>query len=666
MPTPSLSLHSVLLKRLFAGLLAALLFTTQAQAWWNSEWMIRKKITVDVSAGGISEDVGTAAAILIRLHDGDFQFGEAKDGGADVRFVSEDDKTLLPYHIEKFDSLMNEMFVWVKVPGVKAGAKVNFWLYYGNASDKTAKADDSKGTYDADTVLVYHFSEKNTPANDFTMTGNGAQNVGLPVEGSLIGGGIRFDGKGAVTIPGGSSLTWAEDAPMTWSLWVKPGAPEPNQAIFTRRDGANAFVIGSENGVPYVSVTKGGTAQKTTGGAPMTNAWTHLAVVADAAKITLYVNGDSYATLNAGLPALSTPAALGGEASPAAGEAAPASPDGSTAFNGEVDELQISKVARPVGFVKLQATEQAGGDKAAKVLGMAADERQSNWLSWLMSGTAGILIKSLTLDGWVVIGLLTVMAGISWFVMISKGSYLNAIARGNKLFLQEWEHVVNDLTVLDNADDEKIKTLGGRIDAVKRRAMRNSSVYRIYHIGAVEIRKRVSKGNRFLTVRSIQAIRASLDGGMVIETQNLNSQLVLLTIAISGGPFLGLLGTVVGVMITFAAIAAAGDVNVNAIAPGIAAALVATVAGLAVAIPSLFGYNYLLARVKDATTNMHVFIDEFVTKMAEYYGDENVPPDSGVSGALPIEYSNGNGNGNGETKRQTDPNVRRGSEPKAN
>jgi biopolymer transport protein ExbB len=72
-------------------------------------------------------------------------------------------------------------------------------------------------------------------------------------------------------------------------------------------------------------------------------------------------------------------------------------------------------------------------------------------------------------------------------------------------------------------------------------------------------------------------------------------------------------------MITFAAIAAAGDVNVNSIAPGIAGALVATVAGLAVAIPALFGYNYLLARVKDATSNMHVFVDEFVTRMAEYY-----------------------------------------------
>jgi biopolymer transport protein ExbB len=95
--------------------------------------------------------------------------------------------------------------------------------------------------------------------------------------------------------------------------------------------------------------------------------------------------------------------------------------------------------------------------------------------------------------------------------------------------------------------------------------------------------------------------------------------MVLLTIAISGGPFLGLLGTVVGVMITFAAIAAAGDVNVNSIAPGIAAALVATVAGLAVAIPALFGYNYLVAKVKDIVSEMHGFTDELITRMAETY-----------------------------------------------
>ena len=92
--------------------------------------------------------------------------------------------------------------------------------------------------------------------------------------------------------------------------------------------------------------------------------------------------------------------------------------------------------------------------------------------------------------------------------------------------------------------------------------------------------------------------------------------------SVHGGPFLGLLGTVVGVMITFAAIAAAGDVNVNAIAPGIAAALLATVAGLGVAIPALFGYNYLASRIKNITIAMQIFVDEFVTRTAELYGQK--------------------------------------------
>ena len=118
-----------------------------------------------------------------------------------------------------------------------------------------------------------------------------------------------------------------------------------------------------------------------------------------------------------------------------------------------------------------------------------------------------------------------------------------------------------------------------------------------------------------------RTIRAAMDAGMVRENQRINQQMVLLTIAISGGPFLGLLGTVVGVMITFAAIAAAGDVNVTAIAPGIAAALVATVAGLAVAIPSLFGYNWLSSHIRNVSADMQVFADEFLTRATELHSN---------------------------------------------
>jgi biopolymer transport protein ExbB len=288
-----------------------------------------------------------------------------------------------------------------------------------------------------------------------------------------------------------------------------------------------------------------------------------------------------------------------------------------------MDELEIAKVARSEGFIKFSALSQ-GGEKAAKLITLAQDEQASNWLSWLQGGTFGVIIKSLTGDGWAVIIILMGMSATSWFVMVNKVRYLNSMTTGNALFLKAWKHVATDLTILDDPDAEKSKSLGGQMDKENQKAMRNSSVYRIYHIGVEEIRHRLAadKSNgskKGLAGRSIQAIRASLDGGLVRETQKINSLIVLLTICISGGPFLGLLGTVVGVMITFAAVAAAGEVNVNAIAPGIAAALLATVAGLAVAIPSLFGYNYILSRVKDARDDMHIFIDEFVAKTAEFY-----------------------------------------------
>jgi biopolymer transport protein ExbB len=139
-----------------------------------------------------------------------------------------------------------------------------------------------------------------------------------------------------------------------------------------------------------------------------------------------------------------------------------------------------------------------------------------------------------------------------------------------------------------------------------------------------QLRKRKvgQEGARGVSGPMLDAVKAAIDADLVRENQKLNSQIVLLTIAIAGGPFLGLLGTVVGVMITFAAIAAAGDVNVNAIAPGIAAALLATVAGLSVAIPALFGYNWLASKIKNISSDMQIFVDEFVTRVAESYGGQ--------------------------------------------
>ena len=87
-----------------------------------------------------------------------------------------DDKTPLKHHVEKYDSLLGEALVWVSVADLQPGAKNEIWLYYGN--QKAPTAVDAKGTYDPDTLLVYHFTERGTPAQDVSAWANSAQSVG--------------------------------------------------------------------------------------------------------------------------------------------------------------------------------------------------------------------------------------------------------------------------------------------------------------------------------------------------------------------------------------------------------------------------------------------------------------------------------------------------------
>ena len=647
----------VLTAALFGTVAALTLAPAPAKAWWNDDWQLRKKITIDASASGanITDPIGTTP-VLIRLHVGNFRFASAKDDGSDLRFVAGDDKTPLKYHVEKYDSLLGEALVWVAVPNVQAGAKAEIWLYSGNK--KAATAGDAKGTYDPDTQLVYHFNERGTPSLDASAWANNAQSVAQPAEGALIGTGLRLDGNTALTLPASPSLALAANAPFSWSAWIKPAAAAPNAALYSRRDvtASNGLVIGLDNGAPFVEVTNAGTVQRSGSAAAVApGGWHHLAVVAGNGQITLYLDGNAYASLNAALPALNTIALVGGDTptvaaapvaapsatAPASADGAAASPDAAATsdaaaapdapaavaamagFVGDIDELEIAKVARPVGFIKFAAIGQ--GPEQAKLIAFSVDEETASWLS----GYFVVILKSVTLDGWVVIGILLVMAALSWVVMYDRASYLNRQAKANAHFMKSFREVASDLTVLDRGDGEDAATLGGRLSEADAKMMRASSLYRIYHIGAGEIRHRFAQSGMRrpeLSATSIAAIRAALDSGVVKEMQRLNRLMVVLTIAISGGPFLGLLGTVVGVMITFAAIAASGDVNVNAIAPGIAAALVATVAGLGVAIPALFGYNYLISRIKDLTNDIQVFVDEFVTKMAEFYDADRPDP----------------------------------------
>lgn len=669
-----------------AALCALSALPAGALAWWNDEWSERKKISIDTSATGanVTEAIGSMP-VLVRLHIGNFRFGNAKEDGSDLRFVASDDKTPLKYHVEKFDALLGEALIWVGVPNLNPGTKSDIWLYYGNK--KAPAASDPKGTFDPDTLGVYHFGERGTPAQDSSAWANHAQSVGRPADSAIIGTGLRLDGNTPLTLPASLSQALAENGALTWSVWIKPASLQRNAAIISRRDGANAIVVGLDDGAPFVEVTANGSVQRSAPGAPVApGGWHHVAMAATPGLITLYLDGNPYASLNANLPAISAPQIVGGGAqgssaavsapapqvqpspaaaatadagapaqsaeaglpangstpapsgaAPAAGaSAAPPAPVAAVAepapsaqplvgFVGDVDELQISKAARPAGFVAASAIGQ--GADHAKLVSFSVDEEAASWLT----GYFATILRSVTLDGWVVISLLVLLGLSSWMVMVEKNSFLGRQRKANAEFASRFQSVGDDLTSLDLGDaDVKQRKSGGRPSKLDAIVIRNSSLYRIYRVGVEQIRLRsggrVTAGPVHLRAEAIAAVRASLDARLVREVQLLNRSMVLLTIAISGGPFLGLLGTVIGVMITFAAIAASGDVNVNAIAPGVAGALMATVTGLAVAIPALFGYNYLLTRIKDLTSDMQVFVDEFTTRMAEVHAVDRPDP----------------------------------------
>ncbi len=101
----------------------------------------------------------------------------------------------------------------------------------------------------------------------------------------------------------------------------------------------------------------------------------------------------------------------------------------------------------------------------------------------------------------------------------------------------------------------------------------------------------------------------------------MESQMILLATAVSGAPFLGLLGTVWGVMETFGDVATSGSANLAAMAPGVSAALITTVTGLLVAIPAMFGYNFLVTTLRGMVVELDNFAAELASEFEHKYVD---------------------------------------------
>lgn len=210
----------------------------------------------------------------------------------------------------------------------------------------------------------------------------------------------------------------------------------------------------------------------------------------------------------------------------------------------------------------------------------------------------------------VIIFCLLIFSVIAWSIITSKLSQMRRAKKLNLLFEKEYKRQNSIFEIYDR----NIQVDG-------------CPLYSVYREGCkvLDSRLRIT-GNtrsRYASIKSIEHAKRAMEGAVAQEALKLESGLIFLAIAVSGAPFLGLLGTVWGVMSTFARVGMAGEATLTAMAPGVAAALVTTVAGLFVAIPSMFGYNYLVHNLRAMMVELDNFAQDLASKIeAEFLAED--------------------------------------------
>jgi biopolymer transport protein ExbB len=280
-----------------------------------------------------------------------------------------------------------------------------------------------------------------------------------------------------------------------------------------------------------------------------------------------------------------------------------------------LDEVTLSATFRPAGWIKALFESQG---LEAKLLSVSADEKGEGSNPFI--DNLKIIVRNISFDGWAIIGILALQGIVVTIVFVSKLLFLGAAEKENRRFFEDFAE--KSWAELSKEED----------------SYQNSTLFSVFAHGKEQLLAALKNPNlskvvveragnpepeskrRVLNPKGVNAVKIASERGYVEETRKLNSNLVQMTIAIAGAPFLGLLGTVWGIMNTFAAMAEAGEANLAAIAPGIASALACTISGLIIALPALFGYNFLTSKIKDITAELGMFIDRFINKIEELHG----------------------------------------------
>jgi biopolymer transport protein ExbB/TolQ len=253
----------------------------------------------------------------------------------------------------------------------------------------------------------------------------------------------------------------------------------------------------------------------------------------------------------------------------------------------------------------------------------------TTWLQpMLADGALQFAIEKATPEGKATIAVLLVLSLFSWTIIITKVRQLYIARSAAKRFFAAYSATRDPLD---------IQRRGEEFDG--------APAYQLYHRAAEEVAYHLKnnpvivkptvshstgEGNtdhlaRTNTVKispaSFAAVKVVLEEAASAEAMSLEKGMIVLSTAVAGGPFIGLLGTVWGVMSTFAGIAVAQQASLTAMAPGVAAALVATVTGLLVAIPAMFGYNFMVTTIRHITQELDGFASRYANQIEHAYVD---------------------------------------------
>ena len=250
------------------------------------------------------------------------------------------------------------------------------------------------------------------------------------------------------------------------------------------------------------------------------------------------------------------------------------------------------------------------------------------------SGALRFAFEKATTEGKMTICALVILSVFSWTVIITKGRQLYRARKAGKKFFSAYRETRDPLELarsgreFDGAPAYELYYTGAeeteyhlKNNPVQVAQLNRSTGSRVPTATGAETDIIARKITTKISAASFDQVRVALERAASAQALALEKGMIILSTAVAGGPFIGLLGTVWGVMETFSGIARANAASLTAMAPGVAGALIATVVGLFVAIPAMFAYNYMVTTIRAITQELDAFASEYATAIEHKYVD---------------------------------------------